>query len=64
MTLKAIKKKYDSKNVRSYKNVLTSESQREVSYLSFNQPARNGGFAIIARFELQGDGAGADVRNT
>jgi len=35
----------------------------KVSHLSLHLPTGNGGFAVIARFELQGDGAGADVGN-
>lgn len=31
------------------------------SYLSFNLPTGNGCFAIITRFELESDRAGADV---
>lgn len=40
-----------------------NDSGLNLAHLGFHLPARNGGFAIVARFELQGDGARADVGN-
>lgn len=40
-----------------------NDSELNLAHLGFHLPARNGGFAIVARFELQGDGARADVGN-
>lgn len=35
--------------------------KNKASYLGFNQPTGNGRLTIVTRFELQSDGARADV---